>query len=705
MTLRTKLVLGFASALLTGAGVLWAAHGWSLAAEDALARTQRADAALRQTADAAARVGALEAAETRIAAGSSPAMIEGVRRARDDVDQSLSDLRSSVQERPDAVASIDRIQRTVDRWWREVAEPELAQPRPDARGRPAVGLAAVSEGLRAIGRMEEEAVAVSAADLRADRARVEWTVAGGLLALVVVAAALVAGVTFSFGRRLRAVASVLSRVAGGDVRGVHITTRADDEVGAVERETARMLETLSTTAEIAARISRGDLTAEIAPRGQADALGTAFSTMTESLRGVIYGVRDASHLLAAAAEQISNSSLQVAKGAQEQTAATEETSSTMEEMAAQMRHVAGNAETISAHVSETSVAVQKMAKSNEAVATSGETLASSVAETSTMIEEMTKSVMYIAMTAQALSDTAQQVAQEATSGGRLLDDTVEKLVAVSERSQRSSAVVEALAARSREIGTIVKVIEEIADQTNLLALNAAIEAARAGEAGRGFAVVADEVRKLAERSMKATKEISAVIEVAQKDNSAAVDVSRKNIEEIREGAELVTRTGDALRKIIDSIEQVTAQVREVNHATQQQSTTSQVVMSGVTRMKETAAQVVNATRAQVESSRTVLQSTQVMAQMTQQVAEASIQQRTAGEQVLKAVEHISQVSLQNLSAVQELHRAAQRLAGQAGGLQELVESFRDESPRNRIPPAKHKKDGAPRLGEVGAQDV
>jgi methyl-accepting chemotaxis protein len=346
-----------------------------------------------------------------------------------------------------------------------------------------------------------------------------------------------------------------------------------------------------------------------------------------------------------------------------------------------------------------------MARSNEAVATSGETLAESVAQTSATIEEMTKSVMYIAMTAQALSDTAQQVAQEATAGGRLLDDTVEKLVAVSERSQRSSAVVEALAARSREIGSIVKVIEEIADQTNLLALNAAIEAARAGDAGRGFAVVADEVRKLAERSMKATKEISAVIDVAQKDNSAAVDVSRKNIEEIREGAELVSRTGDALRKIIDSIEQVTAQVREVNHATQQQSTTSQVVMTGVTRMKETAGQMVHATRAQVESSRSVLQSTQVMTQMTQQVAESSIQQRTAGEQVLKAVEHINRVSLQNLSAVQELHRAAQRLASQAGGLEELVEAFRDQAPAKRIPAAKRGAAGAPRLEEAGATDV
>jgi methyl-accepting chemotaxis protein len=244
-----------------------------------------------------------------------------------------------------------------------------------------------------------------------------------------------------------------------------------------------------------------------------------------------------------------------------------------------------------------------------------------------------------------------------------------------------------------------------------LALNAAIEAARAGDAGRGFAVVADEVRKLAERSMKATKEISAVIEVAQKDNSAAVEVSRKNIEDIREGAALVTRTGDALRKIIDSIEQVNAQVREVNHATQQQSTTSQVVLGGVTRMKSMASQVVQATRAQVESSRSVLQSTQIMTQMTQQVAEASIQQRTAGEQVVKAISHISEVSVKNLTAVQELHREAAHLTGQAGTLHQLIESFQGSGSNGISPGASDVREGVegalrPRAVRAGmASDV
>ena len=123
---------------------------------------------------------------------------------------------------------------------------------------------------------------------------------------------------------------------------------------------------------------------------------------------------------------------------------------------------------------------------------------------------------------------------------------------------------------------------------------------------------------------------------------------------------------------------MTAQVREVNHATQQQSATSKEVMNGVTQMNDITRQVVLSTRAQVESSRSVMQSIQVMTQMTQQVAGASAQQRVAGDQVLKAVENISQVSMHNLSAVNELRRAAGRLADQAGGLQALVEAFRDQ---------------------------
>jgi methyl-accepting chemotaxis protein len=653
MSLRWKLSAGIGLVLLLLVAAVVADH---LLAASETAALERTDSA-QQAAALAYRIRALVAA----------------RADREDIERDCQKVRRLSAGHADALDHVDRIERLLDR-------------SPDA-------IAPATDELARIENTAADAARVEAQGLDARRLLLLTLCAVSTFVLGVF---VVIGLSRSLLRRLAAIQDAASRVADGDLRGVGLPTVAHDELGRVEEAVQRMLGTLHTVAEVSQRIGKGDLTSQLEPHGERDVLGSALAAMTDNLREVLYGVRDTSHVLSATSEEITASSARVAKGAEEQTTATEETSSTMEEMAAQMRHVAKNAETISSHVGNVAGAIQTMASSNEQVASIGETLGQKMSATTSMIEEVTKAVEYIAATAQALSDAAQQVAQEATQGGRLLDDTVDKLSAVSDRTQRSSAVVEGLAARSREIGMIVKVIEEIADQTNLLALNAAIEAARAGDAGRGFGVVADEVRKLAERSMKATKDIRAVIEVAQSDNAAAIEVARSNIEGIRQGAAQVARTGDALRKIIDSIEQVSSQVSEVNNATQQQSATSREVMNSVTRMKETVAILERATREQVESSRGILASTRTMAHMTQQVAEATVEQQTAGEQILKSIEHISRVSSENLSAVQELHRTAERLARQAGGLQDLVESFRDQGPR-RVGPKSSREMSVPRL--------
>lgn len=433
---------------------------------------------------------------------------------------------------------------------------------------------------------------------------------------------------------------------------------------------------LSQLSRAAEQVRAGDLTVEIPVRGEDDVLGGSLAEMLRSLQTTLTKVRTASNQVADMAKQISTGSSEIAKGAETQTAATEETSATMEEIAAQIQGVARLSEGLASNVDETSAAIQEMGATIEEVARSADTLLRSVEETSATFQEMAASIQSIARSAQAVDELTRKTSEDASSGGRSLSETVDKITSVAKAMQESSLSIERLGRRSQEIGKIVRVIEEIADQTNLLALNAAIEAARAGDAGRGFAVVAEEVRKLAERAVKATREIGEVIESVQEDTSQVVKVTRENIQEVQRGAGLVTATGETLARIISGVEKASLLVSEVFQATQEQSKATGEILRTTKEMGEMSTQVANAAREQLAGSRQIMSAVESMNQMTQQVATAAVQQKAGGEQVLRAVENISVVSRQNLTAVEQMSRASQGLADQAGQLQEQIKIFR-----------------------------
>jgi methyl-accepting chemotaxis protein len=196
-------------------------------------------------------------------------------------------------------------------------------------------------------------------------------------------------------------------------------------------------------------------------------------------------------------------------------------------------------------------------------------------------EEMTATSNDIAQNCMTAAEGARRASAAAVAGAAVVQETVQGMGRIAARVRESATTVESLGARSDQIGEIIGTIEDIADQTNLLALNAAIEAARAGEQGRGFAVVADEVRALAERTTRATGEIGNMIKSIQSETRSAVGAMEGGVKEVEKGTAEAAKSGEALQDIIAQIESVTQQVNQIAVAAEEQTATTSEISSNM----------------------------------------------------------------------------------------------------------------------------
>jgi methyl-accepting chemotaxis protein len=244
-----------------------------------------------------------------------------------------------------------------------------------------------------------------------------------------------------------------------------------------------------------------------------------------------------------------------------------------------MAEVAGSAEAVSA--SATSFA----AAAGESIARAR--LRSEVtSSTATAVEQMTVSISQVAEHAQAAAAMVEKSSTLAREGEAIVRAASSEMNSIAQSVQHGSALVETLNRRSGEISSIVRVIKDIADQTNLLALNAAIEAARAGEQGRGFAVVADEVRKLAERTGSATSEISTMIEAIQRETTSVVETMQSGGDKVTQGVRLADDAAAALEKINTQVIEAAQSVNAIAQATREQQSSSTEIARNVERIAQ-----------------------------------------------------------------------------------------------------------------------
>ncbi len=216
-------------------------------------------------------------------------------------------------------------------------------------------------------------------------------------------------------------------------------------------------------------------------------------------------------------------------------------------------------------------------------------------EVATAVEQMSKTVIESSKSASEAADMAKKASDLANVGEKVFQETIGGMTKIANLVKKSAEIVDTLGKSSAQIGEIVQVIDDIADQTNLLALNAAIEAARAGEQGRGFAVVADEVRKLAERTTSATKEIAGMIKRIQQETTQVVIAMTEGNTEAENGMKLADKAAESLTEIISSVNGVVGMINQIAAASQEQSSASEQISHNVESISSAAGQVSDAT--------------------------------------------------------------------------------------------------------------
>ncbi len=263
---------------------------------------------------------------------------------------------------------------------------------------------------------------------------------------------------------------------------------------------------------------------------------------------------------------------------------------------------------------EIAFASSQITLSIEAIATGAQEQMSQATEVTKSIEEMTRTIMDNSKSAVETVKTAEKARLTAEAGGKIVSATAERMKRIAQATSRSSEIAKALELSSKQIGEIVKLINDIADLTSLLALNAATEAARAGDQGRGFSIVADEVRKLSERTMKATKEIESMIKNIQRETRQAVVSMDEGSLEVKEGMKLAEQAGQSLREIVEESQKVTEMISQIAVSSEEQSTTSEQITSNMEI-------IYSVTKQTADSTREVASASEGLKQLTEQLKE------------------------------------------------------------------------------------
>jgi methyl-accepting chemotaxis protein len=363
---------------------------------------------------------------------------------------------------------------------------------------------------------------------------------------------------------LKLISANAERIAGGDLSVAMPATDRGDEVGVLIQTFSRMTDSLKGMAAVAGRIASGDLRVKVQPQSDKDVLGNAFASMVENLQSLTADLLDGVNVLASAANEISATTTQMAASASES--------------------------------------------------------ATAVSETTTTVEEVRQTAQLASQKSKLVSDAAQTAAQIAQGGRKSAEEAIAGSARIRQQMESIAGTMMRLSEQGHAVGQIIATVEDLAAQSTLLAVNAAIEATRAGEHGKSFGVVAQEVKSLAEQSRQATKQVRTILVEFQKATAAAVMATEQGTKAVEVGGRQTEAAGESIQSLAGS-------VNEASHT-------------------------------------------------ATQIAASSQQQLVGMDQMVLAMENIRQASTQNVSSARQLETAAHNLTGLGQRLKRMVERYK-----------------------------
>lgn len=472
------------------------------------------------------------------------------------------------------------------------------------------------------------------------------------------------------------------------------------------------------------RIASGDLTSTIDINGKDEvaSLGEAINRMAFNLKDIISKIRNITNSVTTATDNIVVSSQGVLSAAEVQRQAVEKTALAIEEMDGSISKVAMSSESLSDSAGNTASSISEMAASIETIAENSNIFSETAHETASSIEEMVSTIKEIAGSLETLVESSGAIAASIEEvNATTLDiersaaDSVKLaevvMIGASEKGINAataalkgmeniktsvsslSEIINMLGKRANDIGKIVKVIDDVADQTNLLAVNAAILASKAGEHGKGFAVVADEIKSLAERTSFSTGEIAGLVKSVQDDTKASIKMAGEGIQTVDKGLTLVKDVSGALQEIAGSSRESTDMAKAIQRATAEETQVIKQITKAVENMTVQTENISRAIKEQSKGSRLIIESTEKVKEIAHQVKTSTAEQRTGSRQIAGVIENVTQQasqianatakqkekSLDIVQSVEKIRSVTNNLTGSANSMNSVITSLKEEA--------------------------